>query len=429
MILNNVLNKTTNNITTMLSSRPQHRVAALIRNQASFRRLSTSLDETVLSMAQGLTSEQQTLLEMSDNFAKNELAPFAGEWDRSHHMPWDKIAKAGQLGFGCMYVREDVGGTGLSRLDTSLVLESLSTGCVTTAAYISIHNMCNWMIDAFGTPEQRQKWCPMLNPMSEYTASYCLTEPQSGSDAASLSTKAVRVGNHYVLNGAKMFISGAGDTNVYVVMCRTGQAGPKGISTLIVEKDMPGVSFGKNEHKMGWNAQVTRAVFFNDVKVPVENLLGDKEGQGFKYAMMGLDGGRVNIASCSLGGAHSAISTTKDYIKERSQFGKSIADFQHTQFKLAEMAIKLHTSRLAVRQAAIAIDNNNLQKTTLCAIAKAYATEECSKICNDALQLHGGYGYLDDYPVNRLVRDLRVHEILEGTNQIMRVLVSRDVLK
>ncbi|KNC82653.1 isobutyryl-CoA dehydrogenase, mitochondrial [Sphaeroforma arctica JP610] len=345
-------------------------------------------------------------------------------------MPVATFAKAGALGLGGMYVREDVGGTGLSRLDTSVILEALSIGCIPTAAFISIHNMVNWMIDTYGNEEQRNKYCPKLCEMDHYLASYCLTEPNSGSDAAAMRTTYRKDGDEIVLNGTKAFISGAGISDVYVVMCRNSEAAPggaAGVSAVIVEKGTPGLSFGGKEKKMGWNAQETRNLIMEDVRIPAANILGT-EGKGFSIAMSGLDGGRVNIASCSLGGSSAAIQQSLDYTQDRTAFGKSVASFQNAQFKMADMAVQLHASRLAVRHAAQAIDNNDPLKTQFCAMAKVFATEAGTKICNEALQLHGGYGYLNDYPVERFLRDVRVHEILEGTSEVMRMIVSRHLL-
>lgn len=348
------------------------------------------------------------------------------KWDEEEIFPVDTLKKAGELGFGAIYCREESGGTGLNRQDASVIFEALSQGCVSTTAYISIHNMCAWMIDEFGNKELSQKWIPQLSTM-EKLASYCLTEPNHGSDAANLSTTAKQVGDKFILNGSKAFISGGGDTDVYIVMCRTGEQGPKGISCMLVEKGSPGLAFGKKEKKVGWNSQPTRAVIFEDCEVPASNLIGEL-GDGFKIAMRGLNGGRINIASCSLGAAQSSIELARDHLKVRKQFGKTLDSFQHLQFTLADMATKLVTSRNIVRMAARALDEDWSEKVALCSMAKYFATEECSKICNDALQLHGGYGYLKDYAVQQYVRDIRVHQILEGTNEIMRLLISRDLL-
>ncbi|XP_057695104.1 isobutyryl-CoA dehydrogenase, mitochondrial [Corythoichthys intestinalis] len=374
----------------------------------------------------GLTDEQKEFQKVAFDFATNEMAPHMAEWDQKEVFPVETMRKAAQLGFGGIYVQPDVGGSGLSRLDTSVIFEALSTGCVSTTAYISIHNMCAWMIDTFGSDEQRQKFCPQLCSMEKF-ASYCLTEPGSGSDAASLLTCAQRQGDHYVLNGSKAFISGGGDTDVYVVMCRTGAKGPKGISCIIVEKGTPGLSFGKKEQKVGWNSQPTRAVIFEDCAVPVSNLLGD-EGQGFTIAMKGLNGGRINIASCSLGAAQASVQLARDHLLVRKQFGETLSNNQFLQFKLAEMATDLVASRLLVRQAAIALQEERADAVQLCSMAKLFATDHCFNICNQALQMHGGYGYLKDYAVQQFVRDIRVHQILEGTNEVMRMIIARDLL-
>ncbi|XP_076592094.1 isobutyryl-CoA dehydrogenase, mitochondrial isoform X1 [Chaetodon auriga] len=376
--------------------------------------------------AHGLTDEQKEFQKVAFDFAANEMAPHMAEWDQKEVFPVETMRKAAQLGFGGIYVQPDVGGSGLSRLDTSVIFEALSTGCVSTTAYISIHNMCAWMIDTFGNTEQREKFCPDLCSMEKF-ASYCLTEPGSGSDAASLLTTAQRKGDHYILNGSKAFISGGGDTDVYVVMCRTGGKGPKGISCVVVEKGTPGLSFGKKEKKVGWNSQPTRAVIFEDCAIPVTNRLGE-EGQGFTIAMKGLNGGRINIASCSLGAAHACVQLTKDHLLVRKQFGETLSNNQFLQFKLAEMATKLVASRLLVREAATALQENRADAVSLCSMAKLFATDECFNICNQALQMHGGYGYLKDYAVQQFVRDIRVHQILEGTNEVMRMIISRNLL-
>ena len=373
-----------------------------------------------------LAEEQRLIQQTAAQFAADRLAPHAAEWDETKHFPVDVMREAAQLGFAAIYTSEEYGGTGLSRLDAALIFEQLSKGCVSTAAFLSIHNMATWMIDTFGNDEQRARFIPALIHM-DLIASYCLTEPGSGSDAAALKTRAVREGDDYVLNGSKAFISGAGTSDIYVVMVRTGAEGPKGISTLIVEKDTPGLSFGANERKMGWNSQPTAVVSFDNCRVPVANLLGE-EGDGFRFAMQGLDGGRINIAACSLGGAAAALDAARSYVQERHQFGKAIAQFQNTQFKLADMATTLGASRLMVYRAAEALDAGDPQKTRYAAMAKRFATDECFQIVDDALQLHGGYGYLRDYPVERILRDLRVHRILEGTNEIMRVIIARDEL-
>lgn len=374
-----------------------------------------------------LAEEQRLIQDAAAQFAADRLAPNAARWDEEKVFPVEVLREAAGLGFGAIYVGESHGGSGLSRLDAALVFEQLSKGCVATAAYLSIHNMVAWMVDAFGSDAQRAKWLPELAAMDRL-ASYCLTEPGSGSDAASLRTKAVRDGDHYVLDGAKAFISGGGgDTEFFIVMARTGGDGPGGVSALVVEGGAPGLSFGAQERKLGWNAQPTAQVMFDGCRVPVANRLGG-EGEGFRFAMAGLDGGRVNIAACSLGGAAAALQAALDYTGERRQFGKPINQFQATQFKLADMATDLEASRLMVYDAARAIDAGDPAKTRKAAMAKRFATDACFQIVDDALQLHGGYGYLRDYPVERLLRDLRVHRILEGTNEIMRVIIARDLI-
>lgn len=338
----------------------------------------------------------------------------------------DTIRAAASLGFGGMFVREDMGGSALSRVDGSVIVEALSAGDVGTTAYITIHNMCAWMIDTFGNEEQRNRFLPRMITMEDFS-SYCLTEPSAGSDASSLRTSARKDGDHYVLNGEKMFISGAGLSDLYVIMCRTGGEGPKGISCFVVEKDTPGLSFGKNETKMGWSCQPTRAVVLEDVRVPAANMIG-AEGQGFNIAMQGLNGGRISIASCSLGAAQTALEVALEHTKTRNQFGKPLSANQSVQFKLADMATRLQSARLMVRGAAAAMDGKEPGFSAMCAMAKQHATDIGFDVCNDALQLHGGYGYLRDYPVERLVRDVRVHQILEGTNEVMRLIISRNML-
>ncbi len=373
-----------------------------------------------------LTEEQTLIKDMAAGFAGDKLRPNAARWDEEKHFPVSVMREAAALGFAGIYVGEEHGGSNLSRLDAALIFEQLSMGCVATAAYLSIHNMASWMIDTYGNEEQRAKWLPGLMSM-DLIASYCLTEPGSGSDAAALRTKAVRDGDHYILNGTKAFISGAGVSDIYVVMVRTGEAGPKGISTFVVEKGTKGLGFGANERKMGWNAQPTAAVIFEDCKVPVANRLSD-EGVGFKIAMSGLDGGRINIGSCSLGGASEALNLAREYIGSRTQFGKPIGAFQASQFKIADMATELQAARMMLYRGAAAIDEGHPQKGKYAAMAKRFATDVGFKVANDALQLHGGYGYLKDYPLERIVRDLRVHQILEGTNEIMRVIIARNEL-
>jgi len=374
-----------------------------------------------------LSEEQIAIREMSERFSEDELAPNAAKWDEEKYFPVDVIKSTAQLGLAGIYTREDVGGSGLGRLDAALIFEALSQGCTSTAAFISIHNMCSWMIDRFGSETLRQKYCPKLTSM-EMVASYCLTEPGSGSDAAALKTKATRDGDYYVLNGSKAFISGAGVSDLYVVMVRTGDDGPKGVSTVLVEKGTPGLSFGANERKMGWNSQPTAIVNFEDCRIPITNLVGD-EGDGFKFAMMGLDGGRLNIAACSLGTATAALKTALDYTNERKAFGKSLNQQQALQFKLADMATELEASRVMLYQAAWKLDNKTPDATRFCAMAKRLVTDTGFDVVNNALQLHGGYGYLRDYPLERMLRDVRVHQILEGANEIMRVIIARDLLK
>jgi alkylation response protein AidB-like acyl-CoA dehydrogenase len=374
-----------------------------------------------------LTEELTMIEDAARGFSDDRLKPFAAQWEREERLDRPTFEAAAALGFGGIFVREDVGGSALSRLGGALVFEQLSRGCVSTTAMLTIHNMASSMIDKFGTPEQRKRWMPKLVSM-EWIASYCLTEPGSGSDAAALRTRAVRDGNHYILNGSKAFISGAGFSDIYVAMVRTGEPGAKGISCFVIERDTPGLSFGAMEKKMGWHAQPTATVNFTDCRVPAENLIGS-EGEGFKFAMAGLDGGRINIGACSLGGASAALDRALDYAKQRTQFGKAISEFQVTQFKLADMATDLDAARLMIYRAADAVDRADPAATRYSAMAKRFATDVCSEIANHALQIHGGYGYLKDYEVERIVRDLRVHQILEGTNEIMRVIISRDMLR
>jgi len=374
-----------------------------------------------------LNEDQRAIEDAARRFAREKLAPHAAEWDEKEIFPVDVLREAAGLGFAGIYVQGDVGGSEMSRLDAAIIFEELSAGCTSTAAYLSIHNMASWMIDRFGSAEQRKRFLPSLVTM-EKIASYCLTEPGAGSDAGNLKTRAVRDGDHYILNGAKAFISGAGVSDIYTCMVRTGGDGPKGISCLVVEKGTPGLSFGKKERKMGWNSQPTAQVIFEDCRVPVANLIG-AEGEGFRIAMMGLDGGRINIGACSVGTARAALDEAVAYTKDRKQFGKPIAEFQASQFKLADMATDLEASRLMIRNAADALDRRDPRATMLCAMAKRFASDAGSKIANDALQLHGGYGYLKDFPAERHVRDLRVHQILEGTNEIMRVIVAREMFR
>src|SRR5271169_2416127 len=373
-----------------------------------------------------LNEDQIAVRDMARDFAAEKIAPHAIRWDEEKHFPVDVMREAAKLGIGGIYIRDDVGGSALTRFDAALIFEALAQGCPTVSAFISIHNMASWMIDAYGSDEQRRRWLPKLCTM-ELLASYCLTEPGSGSDAAALATRAVRDGDHYVLNGQKQFISGAGAGDLYVVMVRTGGAGPAGISTFIVPGDSAGISLGANERKMGWNAQPTRAVVFEDARVPVANRLG-AEGIGFKIAMAGLDGGRLNIAACSLGGAQSALEKALAYMKERRAFGKRLDEFQALQFRLADMATGLEASRTFLWRAAAALDAKEANATELCAMAKRFVTDTCFEIANQALQLHGGYGYLAEYGIEKLVRDLRVHQILEGTNEIMRLIVARSLV-
>lgn len=374
-----------------------------------------------------LNEDQRAIRDMARDFAAEKIAPHALQWDEDKHLPLDVIREAAALGIGGIYIRDDVGGSAMTRFDAALIFEALATGCPAVSAFISIHNMAAWMIDSYGSDEQRQRWLPKLCSM-EQVASYCLTEPGSGSDAAALRTRAVRDGDHYVLNGQKQFISGAGANDLYVVMVRTGGDGPGGISTLVVDKDTPGLSFGANERKMGWNAQPTRAVIFENARVPVANRLGD-EGIGFKIAMAGLDGGRLNIAACSLGGAQAALDRALDYTKERKAFGKRLDEFQALQFKLADMATELEAARTFLWRAAAALDRKDPDATKLCAMAKRFGTDTGFEVADAALQLHGGYGYLAEYGVEKLVRDLRVHQILEGTNEIMRLIVARKLIE
>ncbi len=372
-----------------------------------------------------LSDDQRAIQDAARAFAEAEFLPNSARWDEDKHFPVDVMKQAAEMGFCGIYTGEEHGGLSLGRVEAALIFEELARGDVSTAAFISIHNMATWMIDSFGSDDLRGRYVPELVGM-EKIASYCLTEPGSGSDAAALRTTARLDGDHYVLNGSKAFISGAGTSDVYVVMVRTGGDGPKGISAIVVDKDAPGLSFGGQERKMGWNSQPTAIVQFDDCRVPAANLLG-KEGDGFRYAMAGLDGGRLNIAACSLGGARLALETAQDYVASRKQFGKPIGEFQNTQFKLADMATQLEAARLMVLRGAWAIDTGHPEKTKWCAMAKRLATDACFQIADEALQLHGGYGYLKDYPLERIVRDLRVHRILEGTNEIMRVIVAREL--
>ncbi|MEM0928986.1 MAG: acyl-CoA dehydrogenase family protein [Pseudomonadota bacterium] len=373
-----------------------------------------------------LTEEQHMIIETAAGFTNDRLRPNAARWEEEKNLDRGVLQELGALGFGGIYAREDIGGSGLARLDAVLVFEELAKGCISHSTFLSIHNMATWMVDNFARDELRSAYGPRLTAV-ELIASYCLTEPSAGSDAASLKTTAKRDGDDYVLNGAKVFISGAGFSDVYIVMARTGDDGPKGISCFLVEKDTPGLSFGKAEKKMGWHAQPTRMVMFDDCRVPERNRLGE-EGEGFTFAMKGLDGGRLNIAAASLGGAGEATSRALAYAQERSQFGSAISDFQATQFKLADMATEIEAGRALLYEAARKLDAADPGATSSCAMAKRFVTDMAFKVANDALQIHGGYGYLADYEVERIVRDLRVHQILEGTNEVMRVIISRKLL-
>jgi alkylation response protein AidB-like acyl-CoA dehydrogenase len=373
-----------------------------------------------------LSDEQLAIRDMARSFAQEQLAPHAVEWDEKKHFPVDVIRDAAALGMGAIYVREEFGGSGLTRLDAALIFEALATGCPTIAAYVSIHNMTTWMIDQFGDDRQRAHFVPRMASM-EWLGSYCLTEPGAGSDAAALRTRAQRDGDDYVLNGVKQFISGAGTSHVYVIMARTGDTGAGGISAFVVENGTRGLSFGANEKKMGWNAQPTRQVIMEDLRVPAANRLGP-EGIGFKVAMAGLDGGRLNIGACSLGGAQAALDKTVAYMADRRAFGRRLAEFQALQFRLADMATELEAARTLLWRAAAALDAKDPEATQLCAMAKRFATDTGFRVANDALQLHGGYGYLAEYGVEKIVRDLRVHQILEGTNEIMRLIVARKLV-
>lgn len=374
-----------------------------------------------------LSDEQRLLVDSARAFASKELAPHAADWDRDHHFPVDVIKRAAEQGYLALYIKEEDGGLGLSRLSSSLIFEQLSAGCIATTAFLTIHNMASWMLASFADQALKDAWLPRL-VSGELLASYCLTEPDAGSDAAHLRTRARRDGDDYVLDGSKCFISGAGSTDVLIVMARTGEdSGAKGISCFLVPADAEGVKYGRNELKMGWRAQPTRTISFEGVRIPAGNRIGP-EGQGFVYAMKGLDGGRINIASCSLGAAQAALEQSLRYVEERKQFGKPLSDFQSLQFKLADMLTDLTASRQMVRLAAHKLDHGHSEASLYCAMAKRFATDHCFTLCNEALQLHGGYGYLNDYPLERWVRDSRVHQILEGTNEIMRVIIARRLL-
>ena len=374
-----------------------------------------------------LTEDQRAIQEMAQRFTADAIAPHAAKWDEDHHFPRDVIKAAAELGFGSIYISEESGGIGLGRLESALIMEAMAYGCASTSAFISIHNMASWMIDCFGSQTVKDKYLPSLIGC-DLIASYCLTEPSAGSDAASLRTKAVRDGDHYVVTGSKAFISGGGANDIYVTMVRTGEDGPKGITCLVIEKDMPGVSFGAQEKKMGWHSQPTAQVNFDGVRVPVENIVGS-EGQGFRIAMAGLDGGRLNIGACSLGGAQRCIDESVKYVKERKQFNQPIADFQSVQFTLADMETDLQSARILLYAAAAKVTANAPDKTRFAAMAKRLATDNGMSVVDRALQLHGGHGHLQDYPIERFFRDLRVHRILEGTNEIMRMIIGRDMLR
>jgi alkylation response protein AidB-like acyl-CoA dehydrogenase len=374
-----------------------------------------------------LTDDQLAIQEMARRFTADAITPHAAEWDERHIFPRETIRAAAELGFGAIYVGEESGGIGLGRLEAALVMEAMAYGCPSTSAFISIHNMAAWMIDTFGSAAVKESYLPSLVTM-ERMASYCLTEPSSGSDAAALKTRAVRDGDDYVVTGTKQFISGGGENEIYLTMVRTGEEGARGISCLVIEKDMPGVGFGAQEKKLGWHSQPTAALILEDVRVPVSNRIGD-EGEGFRIAMAGLDGGRINIGACSLGGAQRCLDESITYTTDRKQFGKPIADFQNTQFTLADMVTDLEAARALLYLAAVKVSENAPDKTRFAAMAKRFATDAGSAIADRALQLHGGYGYLQDYPIERFWRDLRVHSILEGTNQVMRMIVGRDLLR
>ena len=373
-----------------------------------------------------LSDDQKALVDMVRHFATESLAPNAAEWDETHHFPLDVLRQAGELGMGAMYSREDFGGSGLSRADSVLIFEELAKGDPTIAAYISIHNMVAWMIDTYGTEAQRQEWIPMLATM-EHLGSYCLTEPGAGSDAAALSTRAVRDGDDYVINGTKQFISGAGTSAIYVVMVRTADTGSEGVTAVLVPDGTPGLGFGPLEKKMGWHAQPTRQVIFEDVRIPVGNRLAE-EGDGFGIAMNGLNGGRLNIGACSLGGGQAALDMTVEHVKSRVAFGKPLVQQQSILFELADMEMQLESARTLLARAAQSLDAGDSDRVRLCAMAKRVATDAGFSVANSALQLHGGYGYLTEYGLERIVRDLRVHQILEGTNEIMRLIVGRSVI-
>jgi alkylation response protein AidB-like acyl-CoA dehydrogenase len=372
-----------------------------------------------------LNEDQTAIRDMVREFAENEMAPYAAEWDEKHIFPVETLRNAAALGLASIYISPDVGGSGLSRLDSAIIFEELSAACPSTAAYLSIHNMVSWLIDQYASDALRIHWLPKLATM-DVLSSYCLTEPNAGSDAASLKTTAVRDGDEYILNGAKAFISGGSTSDVYACMVRTGDDSPKGITCVLVEKDRVGLSFGKREEKMGWHSQPTTMVFFENCRIPVTNRVGE-EGQGFKIAMHALNGGRINIAACSLGGARNCIALTRKYLLERMQFKQKLAEFEALQFGIADMLTDLDASRLMVHRAAVSLDQKSTDAVMHCAMAKRMATDLCFNICNQALQMHGGYGYIRDYPIERFFRDLRVHQILEGTNEIMRLIIAKQI--
>lgn len=371
--------------------------------------------------------EQTAIRHMAQQFAEFEMAPYAAEWDEKHFFPMATLRKAAELGLAALYVKADVGGTELTRLDSAVIFEELATACPSTAAYLSIHNMVGWLIDTYASNELRQQWLPKMATL-EIFSSYCLTEPTSGSDAAALKTTAVKEGDHYVLNGAKAFISGGGASDIYVCMVRTGGEGAQGISCVLVEKDRAGISFGKPEKKLGWHSQPTSMVFFENCRIPITNRIGE-EGQGFKIALSALNGGRINIAACSLGGAKRCLQLTQKYMQERSQFNQRLNEFEALQFRYADMLTEFEAARLMTYRAAAALDTKEPQSAMRCAMAKRFATDIGFSICNQALQLHGGYGYIQDYPIERFFRDLRVHQILEGTNEIMRLIIARQAFQ
>ncbi|TMX31777.1 acyl-CoA dehydrogenase family protein [Vibrio sp. Hep-1b-8] len=374
-----------------------------------------------------LNQDQKAFVDMANQFAREKLMPMASQWDEQQIFPKAILREAGELGFLSLYTPEQAGGLGLSRLDASLIFEQLAMGCTSTTAFMTIHNMVTWMVGSFGTQQAIDTYCPKLTS-GEWLGSYCLTEPNAGSDAAALTTSATKTDNGYLINGAKVFISGAGETDVLVVMARTGEKGAKGVSAFVVPADRAGISYGRKEPKMGWNSQPTRSISFDNVFVEAENRLGE-EGQGFTFAMKGLDGGRINIATCSIGTAQQALNQSTQYLKERKQFGQSLAQFQALQFKLADMATELVAARQLVRLAASKLDNHHSEATAYCAMAKRYATDIGFAVCDQALQLYGGYGYIKEYPMERYFRDVRVHQILEGTNEIMRVIIARRLLQ